>query len=289
MMRYVGYSAFFLFSFILGLYVTFPWDVAKDRVLELVAKNAGVEVRAKSVEPNWLTGVIAEGVEIKQLDGPPIKLDRVKARVGLFALIRGKTSFSASLPLGKGEVEADVYADDTKIDVTAKIDKVQLDQVPALGEALGVPMSGKLNVDTKIALGRKDIRSTEGHFNLKTSGFKIEKGAKLGGFPLPAALDLGDIDLQLPIKEGKGTLKNVQIKGNDVEITMDGTVNPAFPFTRATISLNLGLKPTEKLLEGEPLLRPLLKNFEVFKSPEGYFGLALMGSLLHPRMTPHKP
>jgi type II secretion system protein N len=288
LIRYLGYSAFFLFSFVVGIYLSFPWEVAKDRILDLVSKNAGMDISAASLEPNWVTGVVAKGVQIKQRDGAPIKIEKLKARVGVLALVRGKTSVSAQIPIGKGEIEGDVFVDDSKIDVDGKLDKIELEQVPLLGEMLGVPASGSVTLAVKMLLSKKEPRQTEGDLTLKTKGLKIEKGAKVAGFPMPSTIELGDIELAVPVKEGKATLKSAHLKGTDLELLLDGTVSLVYPLSRGTINLNLGVKPTEKLLNSDPLLKPLLKNFDNNKNAEGFYGLTLNGALNHPRTMPHR-
>ena len=48
------------------------------------------------------------------------------------------------------------------------------------------------------------------------------------------------------------------------------------------------VKTTEKLLGSDPLLRPILKNFEFAKDNEGFYGVGLTGNILHPRPTPRR-
>jgi hypothetical protein len=67
-----------------------------------------------------------------------------------------------------------------------------------------------------------------------------------------------------------------------------GAVNLMAAVGKSNLNLMLGLKPTEKLLSSDPLLRPILKNFESSKDSEGFFGLSVMGTLSNPRVVPRR-
>ncbi|MCC7383565.1 MAG: type II secretion system protein GspN [Deltaproteobacteria bacterium] len=287
--RYLGYAGFFLASFIAGLYLTFPWDAAKERLLGLAETKTGMHFTAASLDSSWFTGVRAETVEITTKPGAtPIRLDWVKLRVKLLSLITGKLGATVSLPLGKGEVDAAVVSSTDLLDVEAHLKEVQLDQVAFLIEMAGLPLYGKVDLDADLVLGKTDPKLTEGTLKLKTAGLGIEKGGKIGMIPVPN-LELGNLELEIPIKEGKAELKKTRVPGTDLELMLDGTLSPQLPFSKTTLNLVLGLKPTEKLLNADPLLRPILKNFEQHKDGEGFFGVALTGSIQHPRMQPRRP
>jgi type II secretion system protein N len=105
--------------------------------------------------------------------------------------------------------------------------------------------------------------------------------------PVPE-LTLGNLKLELPVSDGKVELKNTRLAGTDLEVALDGAITLAPVVGRSNVSLMLGLKPTEKLLSSDPLLRPILKNFESSKDSEGFFGLAVSGTLGSPRAVPRR-
>ncbi|MFO0723241.1 MAG: type II secretion system protein GspN [Myxococcota bacterium] len=284
--RVLAYAAFFLFSFIIGIYLTFPWDMAKDRVLELATKQAGTRIWAAKLEPSWFTGVEAEGLEIGAKNDA-IKIERIRARVGLLALITGKQAFSAWMPLGGGDVDAKVKLSEDVVDLEAHLKGVQLDKAPIVLEQSGLPLMGKVDLDLDLKLGKKDPKATAGKLSLRTTGLSIDKGGKMGMIPVPN-LELGDLKLEVPIADGKADFKNVRLPGTDLEVAVDGNMVILWPLARTTLNMTLGLKPTEKLLGSDPLLRPILKNFEYAKDAEGFYGVGLTGSIQHPRPTPRR-
>lgn len=285
--RYLGYAGFFVFFFLIGLYLTFPWDVAKDRILALGERQTGMQLEARSLEPSWITGVEIEGLEITPPGKTPLLLDRVNARVHLLPLLTGKFGMSINLPIGKGEIDADVVSSDDTFDLEAKIDAVQVDLVPILLEASGLPLEGRIDLEADLVIGKKDPKLTEGRIMLKTTDFKIDKGGKLGMVPVPA-LELGNLTLEVPVKEGRAEFKNTRLPGTDLEISLDGTISPQYPLAKSSMNLTLGLKPTEKLLAADPFLRPILNNFQSAKDADGFYGISMVGSLQHPRIQPRR-
>lgn len=284
-LRIAGYVAFTLFAFVVGLYLTFPWDAAKSRILDMASKASGTKLAAKRIEPHWLTGVEIEGLEIGDRD--PIVIDLVRARAHVLAFLTGKQGFSVWLPLGKGEVDADVTLTEDLVDAELKVSKVQLDQVAPLLAASGLPLVGTLDFNADLVLGRKDPKRTNGKLSLTTEGLSIEKGGKLGMVPVPE-LTLGNLKLDVPITDGKMEFKNTRLAGTDLEVALDGAVMLMAAVGKSNVNLMLGLKPTEKLLSSDPLLRPILRNFESSKDSEGFYGLSVVGTLQNPRVTPRR-
>lgn len=284
-LRIAGYVAFTLAAFVIGLYLTFPWDAAKGRILDAASKAIGTKLDAKRLEPHWLTGVEIEGLEIGDKD--PITLDLIRARAHVFAFLTGKQGFSVWLPIGKGEITADVTLSEELIDAEIDVAKVQLDQVAPLLAATGLPLTGSVDFVADVVLGRKDPKRTNGKLTLTTRELAIEKGGKLGMVPVPE-LQLGNLKLDVPITDGKVEFKNTRLPGTDLEIALDGAVMLMAQVGRSNVNLMLGLKPTEKLLSSDPLLRPILRNFESSKDSEGFFGLSVVGTLQNPRTTPRR-
>src|SRR5438105_3240165 len=62
--KYVGYALFFVVMLVFGLYYTFPWESAKDRVLDLASKASGMTITAAELQPSWLTRIVAKDVKI---------------------------------------------------------------------------------------------------------------------------------------------------------------------------------------------------------------------------------
>ena len=118
-------------------------------------------------------------------------------------------------------------------------------------------------------------------------GLKIEKGGKIRGFPVPE-LAIGDADWKIPVEGGKATLKTLKVSGESVDLVFDGTLQVVMPISRTTANLTLSFKPTDKLLQAEPLLGALLMNIQQAKGSDGFYTYAMIGNIKTPRFTPRK-
>lgn len=287
--KYLGYAAFFVFAFVISLYLTFPWHAAKSKVLIEASKATGMDIEAKSLEPDWITGIVAEDVRIRTATmEEPLEIDRLKARVHLLPLLTGGKGGSLSMPIAQGTVDAVVLDSETEMQVEATIDSVQIGLVPGLKESLGVPLSGTLGIKADLALNKAKPDASSGVLQIKADDLELLKGGKVGGMTLPFELAIGSFDWKIPIDKGKAKLDKLSIKGDNIEVELDGTITLAAKIERSTLNLTVKFKPTELFLKKEPILNALLSNLRKAKGKDGFYAYALTGSAKHPRFFPKR-
>lgn len=288
-LKYLAYAAFFMFAFVISLYLTFPWGVAKDRALAEASRATGMDIQAKSLVPNWVTGVVAKDVEITTGSlNEPLKLDSLNARVHLLPFLTGGVGGTVSLPIAQGTLDAEVVDSKSKTEVSATIEGVQIALIPGLKESLGVPLSGTLSLDMDVELDKAKPESSSGVLHLKGSALELLKGGKVGGMTLPFELAIGDFDWTIPVEQGKAKLTKLGIKGDSVELELDGTITLAAQPERSVLNLVVKFKPSEAFLKKEPLLGALLNNIRNAKGSDGFYAYALTGSAKHPRFFPKR-
>lgn len=288
-LKYIGYVAFFLFAFVVSLYWTFPWNVAKARVLAEASKATGMAIEAKSLEPDWVTGFEAQKVSLRPAKfDEPIEIERVNARAHLLPLFTGGKGGTVSLPMAQGQVEADVVDSKSKTEVKANLQGLQLALVPGLKDTIGVPLSGKADLVVDLALDKAKPEASSGVLQLKGSGLELLKGGKVGGMTLPFELNIGDFDWRVPLEQGKAQLSKLKIEGGDVLVELDGTITMAKDPMRSVLNLTVKFKPADAFLKKEPLLGALLNNIRRAKGKDGFYGYAATGTLKHPRFFPKR-
>jgi|GEM_PF-2402367 len=288
-LKYLAYAAFFLFSFVICLYLTFPWDAAKERALAEASAATGMSIQAKTLEPNWVTGIIATGVQLRPSGfDEPIEVERLKARAHLLPLLTGGAGGTLSMPIAQGTVDADVVDSKTQTDVQGQVRGVQIALIPGLKESLGVPLSGTLNLDVDVALNKAKPETSSGKLRIQGGGLELLKGGKVGGMTLPFELAIGDFDWSIPIQAGKAKLDKLGIKGESLELELDGTITLAAQPARSILNLTIKFKPSPAFLKKEPLLGALLNNIKKAKGSDGFYGYALTGSAKHPRFFPKR-
>ena len=292
-LRVGGYAAFFVFAFIVCMYWTFPLDVAKDRILQAASKQAKMNITAKSLESSWLTGVVAKGVKIEQTDSDePIELSEVYARAHLLPFLTGGRGVTLNMPIAKGEIEADVVQSADGLDIVAEGESLELALIPGLAKAAGLPLAGELDLNIDLFAGT-DPKTSEGVVKLKGSGLEVLKGGKIpipkfGDFTVPELI-LGSFDWEIPITKGKAKFDKLELKGESLELTVDGDITVGNPLERSLVNLKIRFKPTAALQKKEAALVGVLNSaLRRSKGSDGFFGYAVSGSAMRPRFIPQR-
>ena len=63
-LKAAGYVCFFMFFFIFFLYLSFPYDALKDRMLQSFQGNSAFKLEMDSFSPSLITGAEGKGVRI---------------------------------------------------------------------------------------------------------------------------------------------------------------------------------------------------------------------------------
>lgn len=286
-LRILGYVAFFCFSFVVGLYLSFPWKVVEERLLHLASQGKYL-VSSEGMRPSGPTRFRFRNVTVTHREHPdaPLVIDELAARVHLLPLLGRGFGVTVDAWLAKGEVHATVKQSKEQLRVDAEVKDLQLDFAPMLAAVSGLPLSGKLGLVADLELARVKGANTAGQIKLETQGLVIEKGAKLGMFPLPMNVELGNLSLDLPVKDGKLTLPNTELGSADIAAKLEGVVNIEVPLETTNLNLTVGLQPTEKFLAANQLIGPLLNNFGQYKSPDGFYRVSLKGNIGRPIVSP---
>ena len=243
----VGYTAFAIVAFGLGLLVTFPYATLKRRAVEAAA-DAGYALRIDSLRPGLrgltatqvrlskvpggmtpeLLGMLTEGTGA--LPGPeelgePLVLDSVAVRPSLLplgvafhaSLLGGSISGSAG---GLGSVQVAVKLSD--------LDASQGNLKAFSGVDLAGRLNGSLNLSVPKVRGQPDLSQADGQLSLDSKGLLIQGGnvpIPMGGQSVPMDLPkiaLGDIDARMKFDKGQGTLEELEAKSEDLEVQGSG-------------------------------------------------------------------
>ncbi|MEO1338695.1 MAG: type II secretion system protein GspN, partial [Myxococcota bacterium] len=240
-LRIVGYIAFFLFAFVIGLYWSFPFESAKDRILRTASKQTKMTITAKSLEPNWVTGAVAKGIKIQTAaDAEPIELSQVYVRAHVLPMLTGGRGFTVDAPIAKGDVHADIVQSSKGADIDAQAEGLEIALLPGLAEKTGLKLAGDVDLDVDLFAGT-DPKTSEGVLKIKAAGLETLKGGKMSNFPIPE-LNVGSFDWTIPVKNGEALLEQLTITGGDVDLRVDGKITLGSPLDRSLLNLKVGFK-----------------------------------------------
>lgn len=269
---FLGYAAFAVVAFILSLFVTFPYDVVRTRLVTEAAQ-AGFAVRIGSLRPG-LAGITATQVRVSK---PPQPLS---AEV-VSALATGEGNMPGALELGEplmfdsiavrptlfppgvalhssvmgGTLSASVgILGDTKVRVEADGLKASGGNLPAF---TGMDMEGEINGALALTLPKgkspePDLSQADGELTLDTQGLLI-KGGKVavpmgGGTAVPMDLPkiaLGNLTGRIQFEKGLGTVQSLRLKSEDLEALATGTLKlgKRLEYSEPAMDVNLKLDP----------------------------------------------
>ena len=120
----------------------------------------------------------------------------------------------------------------------------------------------------------------------------IKALSALGGFEIPV-VDLGTLEVDIPIKQGKGTIAGAKVDGKDVQLELFGDLFVKGKLQQCRLDIDGFFQPTASFLEREKKFQSLLELGEKMggmsgvslpraKDEEGRYYFSIKGSVEAP-------
>jgi type II secretion system protein N len=272
---WVGYPLLALVSFVFTLAYTFPYERLRDRITDALADKYDVTIA--SIDHSFLPGGIKFGtVMLKSRPTHPgekpviLVLDKVDVRLGLFALITGHTSASVTASIGGGTIDGDISLSKSGAEASIETDGLPLGNLPGVGAAVGLPMSGGLDAEIELHLPGNKWKNAEGKIALSCKACTVGDGVTkmkmrpaAGRRPSRAAafasegitvprLDLGNARVEVDITRGVGTIKTFAASSKDGTLKIDGKIEFKDPFALTTFPGCMTFSLSDDLRKREP-------------------------------------
>lgn len=272
---FVACPLFTIFSLILGIYWTFPYDHLRDYIVQEAERGGNVHLEITSLEPSFFTGVHAEGVSFAQVaeddEGPPAELllREADARVSLLSLMGGSTDVDFDLEVdGGGSIEGNFAQSEEMTHIDADIQNLDLRRVGPLRQAVGLPVFGRAQGDIDLDIGA-EAANTQGNVNLTIANAAIADGQSAleipgmsAGFTLER-MNLGTLQFQMDVERGNGEIETLHAQGEHGELWGSGSIRPALPLGRSTIDMLFRIDFTDEYKSSSPRMEGLFALLEV--------------------------
>lgn len=305
--RRLGYAAFFSAALLVGLYVTFPYDLVKARLQQLMdARN--LYVRMSSLGPG-LSGITARDVKISakllgdaDKPAPAFTVKSVAVRPTLFppgVQVKAET-------LG-GVVRAQVGATGLSepLKVSLELDGLSLED-PDLKEYTGAVLSGKMAGKVELVIPRTaaakgaapgtqaepDLSQASGVVDMKVSGFQINGGTvSLPMYGEATPVDLpkivaGDTDVKINFDRGMGKVESFHAKGEDLELVLEGTLKLGRKLELSEPNLDLRIKAEPEFVKRLGMMGAALSILGPDKKDPSFRAGKVTGLLSRPNFQP---
>lgn len=305
LLKWLGYPALALGSFIFALHFTFPYERVKERAIDAMSKDYDVGIA--DLGPGWLPGRVSiQGLSLttrpKRTDEKPrtLFIERIDVALGLLALISKTISVDVDATVGGGRLIGNVRQSDGGFGVDVRTEEVSLESIPGLeAVTFGAPLVGPFQAKIKLNLPKGKWANASGEVSLSCSGCTAGDGVTKvrmqssrpqdafanEGVTLPR-IRLGEFNAKIQISKGVACVETFEAKGGDLEISVGGGVKFQDPFKDSQSQLMARLKVSEEFR------RSSTRNAVMFsgiRDAEGYMNYTTRGGFLAMRWLPIDP
>ena len=252
-LRWVGYPVIYVFLLVLFIRVTLPFERARSLIQSRVNSalaDSGIYVSIGELGGYWFTGLELRDVTITETIDPteegakPTKfvstIDELQASVSPFSLLAGDIALSFSGDAFGGQLDGDLEDDSGTRSLFLNLEGIDVSALPMLDSATGMPREGRLTGTIDFTMPEGKLNDSEGEFDLTITGFRLADGkTKIKGMLALPTIDAGTLNLKASVVKGNLEVKQLDVKGKDVNASVNGKVKLKEPFDRSLAELQL--------------------------------------------------
>lgn len=274
----LSYVVFFLAAFIVFIFITFPGELIKKRIIAEIESGTPYKVDIEEASISPLLSIELGGVKLYKTKDRFLKIDSLSIRPSVLALILGTKKFPFKAKLLNGEVVGSVsMAGSRTREIEATVKHVAIDSIPALlssDDAKLFSLGGVMDGSMHIVLEPQP----KGEFQFEIDRLYM-KDIKVKGLSLPSFTDLksvvkGNID-------GKRTnILAFNVTGRDVDLEITGSTPLFWEIPKGGL-IDLGYRLQMKgaqMAKYKGLLAPYLAT-----QRDGSLGGKILGTIKNPR------
>lgn len=290
-LKIAGYIAFAFISFFVFLYLTFPFEVVKDRLLDDVEKRfrGKYELTVGSISPRLIAGVTLKNVKLKErAEGTQISVveaDKVKLKASVFSLIFGSPKIKFSVLSGGGEVFGRVQSGKDEVLTGVELDEFNLSSLTYLMSKYGLNVKSRISGKVDLNINLNQIIRSSGKISIKPNTItilpsKLKAGA-MGEVDLPAlTISTGKSLIDAELQRGAIKINDLRLEGGDIDIDLKGSVYLSTKLDNFRLNLRGTFKFSEKLDQALPFLFIISKQ----KKEDGTYPITIAGRLSKPQI-----
>lgn len=288
--KWLGYAGLFIFSFLLFLYWTFPYNVLKERLVSSAEQQLGsvYDVRVSDLSPNFFTGAVLKGVKVIKYDGDSQstvwEAAKVKIRAGLFGLIFGKPSVSFTVKGGDGDISGDYRPTDEGFGLSLDLSDFDIAAFGFLTSGGTAKLSSAINGTVDLNMNKRQMIQSSGKAELELNDIVMKAGdikmGEGGAMAIPEVVfskGKGSI-LKFDLSRGAVKIKEFKLADGDIKIDLTGDIFMSSLFKNYRINLKGTFSVSQKLEQAIPILFMIEKQ----KQPDGSYPITITGRIEQP-------
>ncbi len=264
--RVLGYILYGLLAFAVFLYLMFPYDLLRQRLVDQVSQGA-MQLDIARMRPTFPPGVSLRHVRLvakrSTLANEVIQLQTLRAWPRWSSLLSQTKQVRFTGVLYNGRVSGDVHYDKTNGTAMwqsqaqfAALDVARYPLLQALQENGKLAVQGRLHADvTAKVSARGQLEQGELSFQVTPAIFAPGESAQL---PLRREIPCDTLKGAMTMTARQWKIENLTCQGDDVFVDVRGDVRPRRPLQESKLNLRMELRSDEAFQSELALLRPLV-------------------------------
>jgi hypothetical protein len=259
----------FVFSFLVFLYLSFPFSILKESLSNTISDATGYNLKIGEMSPSFLNGIELSDIEVSQFgDKRKLKIKYLEVSVNPFYLFVGTVrpsiyiedpkggSLSAGASIGalgllsSNVIPKRVYVESKGFDIggiaSFSLGAMAKTVPPQFRSLLkDVELEGDLVSDIDLSIDTSEVTQSLGRVSLGFKGFELGMGEESSPIPrqkfkkanITAKLDAGTLNIS----------KSSEFASNDMFLSLSGKVKLDPRIEKSQMDLIVGLKLQNKL------------------------------------------
>lgn len=291
-MQRLGYGLFACFALLVSLYWTFPADALAQRLAREVQRSSLGTWSLTFVEASTygLTGLRLEQVVLTRsqsgTESAQLHINRAQVRLRLLPLLLAQLSADFSAYLGDGLLTVRLTPlGSVGLDLNVQLTAIDLAAPPLLATLLGLPIGGLVDGHMELHWP-SDLKLASGELAL--TGRTISAGPEtVQGFSVPL-LNLGDLNLNLSLKDGRAQVANFSQQGGNISLQMSASSQLRLPLPLSPMDACLQFRVDQGFLNSNPKMRSVMQlaELQLRRDPAGFLHVPLGGFIGTPQFRP---
>lgn len=317
LLPWFGYPLFYVGSFVLFAYLTFPLDRLRDRAIvafnEDQHKSGGAsQLEIDRIDTYWFSGIEARGVRLltpasvnpdgTKKPATEIEVERATLRVSLLPLLLGRIKFNFHVELFGGSIDGFTEKGGADRSVDVEFEKLSVASISPLVNTIGLPMAGELGGNATLTMPEGKLSKASGAVNLTIADFSVADGkTKIKDAIALPKMNVGDLTFECEIADGVMKLTKFAAAGQDLDFSADGKLTLRDTFAESQADMYLKFRFADKYKNKDDNTRALFGApgsnapalFEIAdprlkqsKRPDGFYSWRAWGLLRTLRFDP---
>lgn len=287
-------------SFLVGLYVSFPEDAAKARLVYEVDKASNHEyaMEAGGLSLWRLSGVNLTDVQLytvkkgrKTKDDPKpamertplVSLERLGLRVAPLQALAGKQAVAFLAEVSGGALDGVWAQGEGGVELAFEASDIDLAKMDLSTAERTLNLVGKIDGEADLVLNTADVKSSSGHLKLSFPGLGLAEGSAIGGFQLPA-VTFEKAVLAFEVKDGKMAVTEGTFESNALTAGVSGDITLNKKLARSRYRLDL----TFTLPEDLDQLAQIAPDMKRARDSDGNYHFLVSGTVFSPNFRPSR-